>query len=616
MRECFNKLVSPFVRSDEPAQHKAFVLFVYAVFIYVNITAYAFAFRRSLLSLGMLTGCVACLFALIALKCGIPHKLVVELTLCCLACSCMITELHARTVGAQAWGIMVILVDVALVFQLPRSSTLGLVVVLCVYLTLLQVMQAAGTMSTIRHGDTFTYQGEVPSLCDCSRPPCTRTLETNLGEASVMLMVFLTDFALTRGFATRMQSQMDLVRAAVDLTQVVAQKLSVYEIQQAEEALQGRGNCLPDDIRSAFEQLIRNLEQYRPYIPQSCLISNDEEVSEAGDVSVRNSVEVTRADTPHVERSETVSSNGPGLTPVETSHLRASFMLRQEARRKRVSMLCGNHFGFCSFVETSTGREVAEWLARRVSKFETAVRQTHGILDLISADHFFASFNGALHSASHQIGAVQCASLHVQPDLGDVLASASGGLETSAAVVSGCAVCGDFGSNTATRFMMLTRRTSLLFALERLGTALRLPVLMEDSMYDAVALHYAARLCAVAVYRAKFPDQNVRVWEVWREHARVDQQEWMYAIEAIRDPWDGYNAAMQLWISGGAERAESRLAELLKDDGGDGYVLEQAKQLLRRIRAGEDPAVEIVECIAPKPEDRVQIRPIDVESVS
>eukprot|EP00662_Eupelagonemidae_sp_cell21_P035793 gene35793-50741_t len=102
-------------------------------------------------------------------------------------------------------------------------------------------------------------------LCGCANPPCGVAIFSVISDFSVMAMIFLLDFAMTRRFSSNL-------RGCVELAQTIAQCLARYDVATAELSLRSHDALrLPKDLRTAYEDLIANLLEYRPYLPDTIL---------------------------------------------------------------------------------------------------------------------------------------------------------------------------------------------------------------------------------------------------------------------------------------------------------------------------------------------------------
>eukprot|EP00756_Hemistasia_phaeocysticola_P017601 Hpha_TRINITY_DN15549_c0_g1::TRINITY_DN15549_c0_g1_i1::g.107175::m.107175 len=359
---------------------------------------------------------------------GLGMGIVVDVYVLAGAVGVILLDMYYVAQGlSRQWSFIVLLLDMSLVFDRPRTvpyvlafTLLWLVVDTC--------------ESSFRMGLYDLVYDSPTLICDCANPPCPDPPPA-VGNLVMSVVVLLIDFHLTRGFSRDLRLQLRRVNASVEVASKVTAALARYGVDDAEAAILGGGD-LPDALAESFLQLLSNLRSYRAYLPHSCLVLNengpqaDEEAqgSEHEDLDVESYEEDSKTppDTPKSERS---STSGSSLHLVQKT---TSVQLKAAARRSRVSLAAGNKIGYLSSEDLS-GPLNARWIAADVERWCAAVQAVHGVVDLIGGDRRYASFNARKGCGTHASAAIE------------VLASRGEG-EWSGCVVTGQAVCGDFGS--------------------------------------------------------------------------------------------------------------------------------------------------------------------------
>eukprot|EP01065_Artemidia_motanka_P013081 TRINITY_DN17216_c0_g1_i1.p1 TRINITY_DN17216_c0_g1~~TRINITY_DN17216_c0_g1_i1.p1 ORF type:complete len:482 (+),score=82.63 TRINITY_DN17216_c0_g1_i1:598-2043(+) len=464
----------------------------------------------------------------------------------------------------------------------------------------------------------------MPEACRCDRPPCSRAVYSASAEATMQIVLLVVDFYLTRGFASEMQQQMRMVQGSVAVSQEIAWHLAKYQVERAAAALRDGAACLPEEMSTVLEHLIRNLEQYRPYLPMSCLHGLEEgaSVDERHERCWSEVVDSLSANPParspsappmppyprlstsaesmvsapsvssELPASE-VSGNAPTMPPPrsprgEADRTHSSIVIRKPASHRRVALVCANTVGFIGQL-TKPLSALQEWMCGAVTRFEDAVVAAKGLIDLVAGDHFFASFNGLRKVGSYHAMAVECASCCADSQDGETTVTCS--------VVSGQAVCGDFGSRSTTRSMVLDGKCNVLWALDRFAARHRVSVLVDTSTCEAAEERWHFRICASVVLLPKMPAVPLVVWERRGERrGQGEEQEWMYQLFALeRNPWNDFNLAMRKWIAGKPDTADM-IARALQSSPGDKDVMEGLEDMGRRVAlSATAPTVEIVE---------------------
>ena len=87
-----------------------------------------------------------------------------------------------------------------------------------------------------------------------------------------------------------------------------------------------------------------------------------------------------------------------------------SVTLRVLPKWKRVSLACVNRAGYAALLGTGMSKwdyEKDEWMAKDISQFVVAVNAEGGVVDVLSGDRRFASFNAVKACDSHAAQAVR-----------------------------------------------------------------------------------------------------------------------------------------------------------------------------------------------------------------
>ena len=171
----------------------------------------------------------------------------------------------------------VIVIDVLLVLRMPRPAATATVAFSLVVTTVLYIDLAygIGLVAFLAEGNRTTLLQE--RYCACASPPCHADV---LIDIIVPLFncsyVFLLDFLLTRHFAEGVAKEHAKVETSIQSAHAVAELLALFDLEAAEELLDGAlhlhqppSAALPEGMRRALAQLLHNLRCYRPYIPNA-----------------------------------------------------------------------------------------------------------------------------------------------------------------------------------------------------------------------------------------------------------------------------------------------------------------------------------------------------------
>eukprot|EP00756_Hemistasia_phaeocysticola_P026881 Hpha_TRINITY_DN16088_c7_g10::TRINITY_DN16088_c7_g10_i1::g.121595::m.121595 len=381
--------------------------------------------------------------------------------------------LHDLTLSAEMqprmWSQVVLVLDAALVFE--TRSVVPIVLILTLTYLLMERVEAGlrfGLFDEVRNDDT-------PLLCDCARPPCATGAVSMVNAWVGLILILLIDFYLTRGFATDLRQQLRSVKASVKVAGEVAAALARYDVDVADTAIAG-GKDLPEELGRSYAQLLYNLRSYKAYLPHSCLVTKEEADSESECEEGANSIGRLTTDdigittippTPPGEglqagladrqrrssfRFTQISDEGssnPSIASHQDRMVVRRGSLKARPKRARVTLAAGNMIGYLSSFEDLAGKPNYFWIESDVEQWCDAVVAVRGLVDLIGGDRRYASFNARQTCEGHASAAVG-----VLFSRGEMEPQPSE-RAWSGCTVTGQAVCGDFGSSSVLRFMVM-----------------------------------------------------------------------------------------------------------------------------------------------------------------
>eukprot|EP00756_Hemistasia_phaeocysticola_P012914 Hpha_TRINITY_DN15236_c4_g3::TRINITY_DN15236_c4_g3_i1::g.65451::m.65451 len=454
----------------------------------------------------------------------------------------------ASYLATRAWGFIVIILDLGLLFDATRTVPLIIFVVLFYLLV-------DSTEAAVRFGLYDVISSEAPPVCDCADPPCSKGIIASFTNYIMVAAVLLVDFSLTRGFATDLRHQLRRVRASVEVAGEIAAALGRYDVDVAEEAIE-RGKDLPEELSDSFRPLLSNLRLYKAYLPHSCLVQNassalapgEEQPSESGSehrealLFTKNNSQDSLFPDDNASSASSIRGNG-----IETRELKAA------PRRGRVSLAAGNRIGYLSSVSDQFGELNADWIATDVEHWCMAVVDLKGVVDLMGGDRRYASFNarqGCYNHAAAAVGALSCRADQQQHE-----AFANDAL-WSGCVVTGQAVCGDFGSTSVLRFMVLGALSSSLHPLERTAARWQIKVLADGEAFSCACFTWEGELLG-SVFLRKRGQKPVNLYAMGSRKSTegTNVEEWMYVLDKMeKGTYDEANEAKTKQIKEALER--------------------------------------------------------------
>ena len=181
---------------------------------------------------------------------------------------------RAGEMQARLWPFVVLVLDIILLCSLHPSVSNCVVAATTLYLvidTFEKVFRFG--LYDIRDRELRSLQCFNLTPEELNSAPC----EENQREATIVLGAYLAllilDFLCTRNFAKGMQHEQQKLEASVLLAETVAAALVRFDLEEAKVIIDREEN---NALTEVLNQLLRNLHQYRPYLPNSLFSSSEE----------------------------------------------------------------------------------------------------------------------------------------------------------------------------------------------------------------------------------------------------------------------------------------------------------------------------------------------------
>eukprot|EP00756_Hemistasia_phaeocysticola_P032334 Hpha_TRINITY_DN16402_c1_g2::TRINITY_DN16402_c1_g2_i1::g.160950::m.160950 len=420
---------------------------------------------------------------------GLDMKLSVDILMSVSATAIMMNDaVTASELRARSWPINVIILDFALVFNAPR--TIPYVLGLTLTYLLLEKSEEG-----LRWGMYDFVGSESPPACSCVDPPCARGADTIVTSYAIACITLVTDFYLTRGFATKLRRQLRRVEASVEVAGEVASALARYDVELAEKAIADGQSELPINLVRSYRTLLRNLSRYKLYLPQSCLVeqmstsSDDDEFVGPGE-QINHSDPISSGSPKAASMADTMSVLSDATSVIMYPEPSSTFQQATKPRKRRVSLAVSNMVGYSRRFVEFLSDEHGTWVGHDVAQWCNAVSENGGVVDLIGGDRRHASFNARRQCMTHGT----CAVTVLFSRMGQ-----SSDMEWSGCVVTGQVSCGDFGSATVLRFMVLGPVASSLYPMERLAAKWRIPALVDMATYTEASETWGGTLLGAVI---------------------------------------------------------------------------------------------------------------------
>ena len=479
--------------------------------------------------------------AVCAVLCRVPLTTrVVVGTLYMITCGMLMWDLNGRTIFRERWPLLVLIIDMLLVMQVPKVYSQGLVGFIVIWLLLL------GVEESFRFGlfdlpGLATQEGKRGRLhylkekFDCETLPCPVPFPSSPLLAAVF--VFVIDFIVTRGFAHEVLKEQASMERTINAVQEIASLLARYDVEKVAELLEGHEHELPVGMTVALRALEKNLRSYKAYLPQTCLLGDeDSEVECAEDVSSEGA-EHDCAEQPASSENGSTSGSLPaasvrhvalGLTSVKATLLTVNI-------KDTLRLVEQDSAHFSSFFTTL------------LLKTLQATESYRGMVDVFVGDRVHCSFNTSRQCANHATSALHTATMLFR------------GLKLSQVnigVATGKVLRGDMGCEVMRRFSMVGTLVRDVHGMERAGRILGCDVLCNRMCFSDAECEHEMRLipCKVEVSATSDTPEVVAELLPGNEQAEHATEEWMYQI-GKNSEWDQYNTTVRKYLKGDVSAA-------------------------------------------------------------
>eukprot|EP01065_Artemidia_motanka_P020229 TRINITY_DN24227_c0_g1_i1.p1 TRINITY_DN24227_c0_g1~~TRINITY_DN24227_c0_g1_i1.p1 ORF type:complete len:1039 (+),score=214.93 TRINITY_DN24227_c0_g1_i1:317-3118(+) len=312
--------------------------------------------------------------------------------------------------SVRMWPAIVVVVDLLLVAECPRfAAHLLVTITLCFLLTISSEDAWRWGLYSIENW----VKPSTDKYCRCAEPPCAMGPVHAFGTYLLYSLTFLLDFYFTRGFASAMRQKHAQIQATVRLAEELAVLLSRYATGDAKHVVDEHGGELPENMQTAFETLLRNLELYRPFLPQSMLPENLDSNESDQDTDHVGSVKLDVDDRTEAWSDDLSDSTTPTKEPslFLGSPRQPQTTLGVATRRRQASLLLGRRALHQDGADTlSTACQFVEPVLRAVERLDGVVMFITGSDGFVQV---MAAWNAYRACSTHSLGASSAALLSV-----------------------------------------------------------------------------------------------------------------------------------------------------------------------------------------------------------
>ena len=284
-------------------------------------------------------------------------------------------------------------------------------------------------------------------------------------------------------------------------------------------------------MQQSFRKMVKNLIEYKNYMPQSVLMKSDDEESE--------------------EVSAVTKSTGIGSSASRTqvSHTR-SFVHHQAIemglKKKTISVIMFNSIGWHSRKNNDV---IIEQHCSLITCLTSAVEKNKGVCDAFNGDRLMAYFNANRANSDHRSCAVKCG----------LMAKSDCQLPLSFATSSGEAKVGNIGIVGMKKFSILSPMVSFAAALEKYSASEGYNGLIDKRCAEHSRVHVDFRAVRLVCF-AKQSEAAQLVYEA-KALRKVEEEEWMYQLEA-ESTFGKWNGFVEMLAAGHFDEAEKLLSDL------------------------------------------------------
>ena len=449
-------------------------------------------------------------------------------------------DLNGRAIYISHWPLLVLVIDMLLVMQVPTRYSLGLVVFVVLWLLLL------GLEETFRFG-LFDLPGSVKQDGEygrrqyfeehfvCDMPPCPTPFPSPTVTSAVS--VFLIDFIVTRGFAREVLKEQAAMERTINAVQEIASLLAKYDVEKVAELLEEHEHELPEGMTVALRALEKNLRSYKAYLPQTCLLVDEDSEVECTEYA---STERTEQDCAEQTASSESSSTNGSLPAASVRHVALGLT------SVKATLLTVNIKDTLRLVEQDSAH-FSSFFTTLLLKTLQATESYRGMVDVFVGDRVHCSFNTSRQSANHATSALHTATMLFR------------GLKSSQiniGVATGKVLRGDMGCEVMRRFSMVGTLVRDVHGMERAGRILGCDVLCNRMCFSDAECEHEMRLipCKVEVSATSDTPEVVAELLPGTKAADRETEEWMYQI-GKNSEWENYNTTVRKYLKGDVSAA-------------------------------------------------------------
>eukprot|EP01064_Diplonema_japonicum_P003688 TRINITY_DN1238_c4_g1_i1.p1 TRINITY_DN1238_c4_g1~~TRINITY_DN1238_c4_g1_i1.p1 ORF type:complete len:874 (+),score=85.91 TRINITY_DN1238_c4_g1_i1:53-2623(+) len=329
-----------------------------------------------------------------------------------------------------------------------------------------------------------------------------------------------------------------ILKLQTDMANVAVMRLELVDLN--------RQSSLKEvaDMQKSFYVMVKNLIEYKNYIPQAILVSEDDDSST---VFSESSFQPSR-----------YSSHMSSPHQMSTDHysMSTSVLPEEGLKRKMISVIYVNVSRWHSVIQGLTDLEIIATHSDYLVSALSVVNGSKGVPETFIGDRLVVTFNAVVPCSGHRLSALGTAF-----GIKELIEKKSV-LKISYSCASGEAKVGSMGCSGMKRMAILSSVLPWAAALEALNKSRSTRGLIDHFMYKDTHQKYVLR-CVDGVDYKKRLSNIIRIYEVVGGMT-LKEEEWMYQLDEAesRNPYSHWNTAMSKIISQDWEGARDEMEKI------------------------------------------------------
>eukprot|EP01060_Flectonema_neradi_P006090 TRINITY_DN14067_c0_g1_i2.p1 TRINITY_DN14067_c0_g1~~TRINITY_DN14067_c0_g1_i2.p1 ORF type:complete len:1619 (+),score=307.88 TRINITY_DN14067_c0_g1_i2:83-4858(+) len=334
----------------------------------------------------------------------------------------------------------------------------------------------------------------------------------------------------------------------ITFNDMLTEPFSVFAVQLSDAAVLKCDSINPsaryfitemNALHKAMTVMVRNLKEYKSYMPATLLINEDDSDSESELTDIETKKDEQNSDKKsQVSRSTRSKISSRSSVKFDLTDVRAGMQV--SLTQRKVGLAVVNVVDFHSIPD----REQIEVHQSFLNAILAATGSCKGLPDTFAGDRMLISFNAAKPCAAYRPSVLKFL-MHVKE-------IACGKLRTSTGAVVGNIRCGNIGVDRMKHYTCLSHIVTLAYTLERFSKVLKQTNVVDEALAGDASYKYDSRIVGWIYFPKLNQDKKFRLTTVMNSRKEQDNEEWMYQLEnaAKADTWGVWNELARTLMEG------------------------------------------------------------------